>query len=122
MTVKHLQQRTPRRHAGLSSASKPVLSIDDVGDAYYETDTNIKYNWHGSGWVDEALSKSVGFGDLTVDAWGLPKMTMPYSLFHGLWTYNIPHSLWVIEENGVEKYHSYTGAESLNGALHITSN
>ena len=41
----------------------------------------------------------LGFGDLTVSAWGEPVFVQPQSLFHGLWTFDIPRSMWIVEED-----------------------
>lgn len=46
------------------------------------------------------------FGELTVDAWGVPKVSMPFSLFHGLFTFDIPASQWFIYEDQVQVYTS----------------
>jgi hypothetical protein len=55
------------------------------------------------------------FGDLTQDAWGIPKASLPHSLFHGLWTFDIPASLFFMYENGTQVYTS-TNIISENGA------
>ena len=40
--------------------------------------------------------------DITSDVWGRPKTTLDFSLFHWLWTYNIPSQLWLTFEDWVE--------------------
>lgn len=45
----------------------------------------------------------LGKGDLTLDAWGNQKTVTPYSLFHGLFTYDVPVKMWQSEVNGVEE-------------------
>ena len=60
------------------------------------------------------------FGDLTADAWGVPKVSLPYSLFHGMWTFDIPASMWFMYENGVQVYTS-TNIVSTNGAATLTT-
>jgi hypothetical protein len=49
---------------------------------------------------------ALGKGDLIVDAWGTQKVSLPYSLFHGLWTFDIPASMWFMYENGTQVYTS----------------
>lgn len=41
-----------------------------------------------------------GAGDLNLDAWGTQKVTEGISLFHGLWSFDIPPSMWFVYENG----------------------
>ena len=52
------------------------------------------------------LNVRQGFGDLTNDAWGLPKVSLPKSLFHGLFTFDIPSSQWFMFENSTQVYTS----------------
>lgn len=52
------------------------------------------------------LATAAGLGDLTIDAWGNQKVTQPISLFHGLWTFNIPLTMWFMFENGTQVYSS----------------
>jgi hypothetical protein len=55
--------------------------------------------------LDSALSSAqviLGRGDFTNDAWGNPKVTMPFSLVHGLFTFDIPSTQWLTYENGTE--------------------
>lgn len=61
------------------------------------------------------VSGTLGAGDITLDAWGIQKMSLPYSLFHGLWTFDIPRWEWLVYENGAEVVTS-TGVTSVNGA------
>lgn len=63
---------------------------------------------------------SLGEGDLTVDAWGVQKMSLPYSLAHGLYTFDVPASQWFMYENGVQVYTS-TRVTSVNGAGVVTA-
>jgi hypothetical protein len=46
------------------------------------------------------------FGDLTADAWGVPKVSVAHSVFHGLWTFDVPPRQWFMYENGVQVYTS----------------
>ena len=58
--------------------------------------------------------------DILNDAWGRPKVTNDFSLFHGLWTYNIPSQLWLLFENGSEVTSS-TEITSTDWALVVSS-
>lgn len=53
-----------------------------------------------------AAQRLLGLGDLRSDAWGIQKVSLPYSLFHGMWTFDIPASMWFTYENGVQVYTS----------------
>ena len=61
-----------------------------------------------------------GIGDLTLDAWGTPKFVHPWSLFHGMWTYDIPMSMWFMYHNGTQVYSS-SNITSVNGAARLTA-
>jgi len=63
---------------------------------------------------------SIGQGDLTTDAWGVQKVSLPFSIFHGMWTYDIPPSMWFIFENGNQVYTS-TKVASVNGAAKVST-
>jgi len=59
-----------------------------------------------------------GVGDLTIDAWGTPKFSQDHSVFHGMFTFDVPSSMWLVYEDGAEIPNSTsTGAVSTNGAL-----
>jgi hypothetical protein len=63
---------------------------------------------------------SAGAGELTVDAWGVSKISAPYSLFHGMWTYDIPNNMWFTYHNGLQVYDS-TLITSAGGAAKVTT-
>ena len=65
-------------------------------------------------------NQTLGSGDLTEDAWGIQKMSLPYSLFHGMWTFDIPASLFFMYENGTQVYTS-TNIVSTGGAAVLTT-
>lgn len=67
-----------------------------------------------------AVPVSLGTGDLTEDAWGVQKVSLPYSLFHGLFTFDIPSKMWFMYENGVQVYTS-TNIVSTDGAGVLTT-
>jgi hypothetical protein len=52
------------------------------------------------------VSGVLGSGDLTADAWGSQKVSLPFSVYHGLWTFDVPPSMWFMYENGVQVYTS----------------
>lgn len=62
----------------------------------------------------------IGTGDLTIDAWGIPKVSLPRSLFHGLFTFDIPEKMWFMYEGGTQVYTS-TSIVSTNGAAVLTT-
>jgi hypothetical protein len=61
------------------------------------------------------------FGEVTADAWGVPKVSIPHSVFHGLCTFDIPANQWFMYENSVQVYTS-TNIVSANGAAKLTAN
>ena len=63
---------------------------------------------------------TLGTGDLTEDAWGVQKVSLPYSLFHGMFTFDISPKMWFMYENGTQVYTS-TNIVSTNGAGVLTT-
>ena len=59
-------------------------------------------------------------GDLQADAWGVQKVSLPYSLFHSLFTFDIPRKSWFMYENGAQVYTS-TNIVSTDGAAVLTT-
>lgn len=57
------------------------------------TQNNIK-QWIGWNWVNS---------DIQNDAWWRKKVIEDYSLFHGMFSFDIPNKYWIIEDDGVEK-------------------
>ena len=66
------------------------------------------------------IGGSLGAGDLTLDAWGVQKVSLPYSLFHGLFTFDIPDKMWFMYEGGTQVYTS-TNIVSTGGAAVLTT-
>lgn len=64
--------------------------------------------------------RKLGEGDIITDAWGIQKVSLPHSVFHGLWTFDIPQSMWFMYENGSQVYTS-TNIVSTNGAGVLTT-
>lgn len=60
----------------------------------------------------------LGTNDLARDAWGRPKVINDNSIFHGMFTYNVPVSKWYERINGVVQT-SFTNTSSVDGALRI---
>lgn len=69
----------------------------------------------------DLCNQSLGVGGLTVDAWGIQKVSLPYSLFHSLFTFDIPQSQWFLYHGETHVYTS-TNIVSTNGAGVITAN
>jgi len=64
----------------------------------------------------------LGAGDLTLDAWGAQKVVQDRSIFHGMFTFDVPPSMWLVEEDGVEiPVTTSTRAVSVSGMLQISS-
>lgn len=87
--------------------------------------SSLQY-WNGTAWVPvnsqvDLCNQSLGEGDLTVDAWGSQKVSMPYSIFHGMWTFDIPQSMWFMYHNGTQVYTSTNIISSGGGAV-VTAN
>jgi len=68
-------------------------------------------------------NQSLGKGDLTADAWGVQKVSAVTSLFHGLFTFDVPMRQWLAWVDGVETLPANSsGAVISDGAaLKITS-
>jgi hypothetical protein len=65
---------------------------------------------------------SLGTGDLTNDAWGIQKVSLPYSLFSGMFTFDIPQTKWMMYHNGTQVYTSTNIiSENSEGVLRTTS-
>ena len=60
------------------------------------------------------------FGDITADAWGVPKVSLPRSLFHGLFTFDVPASQWFMFHGATQVYTS-TNIVSINSAGVVTA-
>lgn len=56
------------------------------------------------------------------DAWGTRKTTIDKSVFHGMFTYDVPAKMWFVRENNVEVPNSTaTGGVSEGGMLKVIS-
>lgn len=66
------------------------------------------------------IASVLGLGDMGADVWGTQRVVNDFSLYHGLWTFDIPASQWFMYENGTQVYTS-TNIVSSNGAAQITA-
>jgi len=57
--------------------------------------------------------------DLGRDAWGRPKTINDNSIFHGMFTYNVPVSTWYETLNGVLNTGAFIFSSSVDGALNV---
>jgi hypothetical protein len=67
-----------------------------------------------------AISGVLGTGDLTTDAWGAQKMSLPHSVYHGLFTFDVPPSQWFMYHGATQVYTS-TNIKSTKGAGEVTA-
>lgn len=70
--------------------------------------------------ADVSPGQSLGKGDLVTDAWGIQKISYPFSLFHGMWTYDIPPQMWFMYHNGTQVYTS-TNIVSSGGVAKVAT-
>lgn len=109
-----------------TEANRVKVATDEVGSQ----DSAVHYPIYkiASGGDGEAsliseanpLPILAGKGDLTTDAWGIQKTSSPQSIFHGLWTFDIPQSMWFMYENGTQVYTS-TNIVSNGGVAQLTT-
>jgi len=83
------------------------------------------FSAHWRDWLFNLYRCVLELGDLSniiKDSYGVIKVSNDKSVFHGLFTFDIPPSMWIIQENGVEVQNSLsTKGTSVNGHLNITS-
>jgi hypothetical protein len=63
---------------------------------------------------------NTGTNDLARDAWGRPKAIIDQSLFHGMFSYNVPVKTWYETQNGGAEL-TPTNATSVDGALSLVA-
>jgi len=66
------------------------------------------------------VNTKLGTGDLTIDAWGSPKVSLPHSIFHGLFTFDVPPSQWFMYHGTTQVYTS-TKITSVDGSLSVVA-
>ena len=68
-----------------------------------------------------AVTTNGAFGELTSDAWGIPKVSLPHSLFHGLFTFDIPAAQLFMFHGATQVYTS-SNIVSTNSAGVVAAN
>lgn len=68
-------------------------------------------------WLNR-IKADLAVGEIGKTAWGIPKVSLDNSLFHGMFTYNIPVTTWYEKLNDVV-LPSFTNCLSVDGALII---
>lgn len=84
---------------------------DDLFTSTTEGDRRIKV---------DSLSGSDAGDSLNLDAWARPKVVLDNSIFHGMFTYNVPRDTWYEMIDDVEQL-AFVSAQSVNGKLELTS-
>jgi len=69
--------------------------------------------------MSRGFVKTLGTNKLGIDAWGRQKTVQDFSLLHGVFTFNVPASIWKETFNGVEQLS--TNATSDDGKLSLLS-
>ena len=114
-TIKHQRVKVQFGDDGSAtdvSAATPL----PVTDAAILTELQLKAD------LTERQPVHVGAGDLQIDAWGNPKFVQDVSLFHGMFTYDIPQSMWLFYEDDAEVLAAAaTRATSTRGVATVTS-
>jgi hypothetical protein len=95
----------------LRATPVPISGTIDTGLVQGLTDTELRAT---------ALNVKVGTGDLTIDAWGTPKTSHPHSVFHGLFTFDVPPSQWFMYHGATQVYTS-TKITSVDGSLSVVA-
>lgn len=73
---------------------------------------------NSSGNIKAVLVDNPDYGNLQRDAWASVKVSIPHSIFHGMWSYDIPLNMWFMYENGTQVYTS-TDITSSGGAAKL---
>ena len=98
-----------------------ISEIQDESGVAYTTATFIEFYETSTG---EAAKSSItgnqimnlASNDLGKDAWGRPKVINDNSILHGMFTYNVPVSVWYETINSVVQS-TFTNCSSVDGAL-----
>lgn len=72
--------------------------------------SSLQY-FDGTAWVPvnsqvDLCNQTLGIGGITADAWGIQKVSLPFSVFHSLFTFDVPPLQWFMYESGVQVYTS----------------
>ena len=89
----------------VASVLDPVTGVDTLGVALV-------------GESSGSIAGGVGSG-INLDAWGRQKVVNDYSIFHGMFTFAVPYSMWIEEIDQVEQT-TRTNFTSASGALLCT--
>ncbi len=104
---------------GAGSSGDPFIPTNIVSGSVTTTPS-------GTVTVQQASTDNVSTGlvaganELAMDAWGKQKVINDYSMFHGIWTYNVPNVMWKELLNDVELL-AVNNATSSNSALSLIS-
>jgi hypothetical protein len=71
--------------------------------------------------ISQLRVSPLGFGDLTTDAWGSQKVSLPHSLVHGLFTFDVPQTQWFMFHGATQVYSS-SNIVSVDGTGIVTAN
>ena len=102
-------------------ASTVVLNKGGGGDrvaSVLDTETDVDILSVAVSGANSAIGGGVGSG-INLDAWGRQKVVNDYSIFHGMFTFDVPASMW-IEEVGLVEQPANTNFTSASGALLCT--
>jgi len=78
-----------------ATATGRVVYIVDTGQKYIiEPDQTLTEMSEGAVTLSSETKLILGKNDLGNDAWGRQKVVFDHSLFHGVWTFDVPNRLW----------------------------
>ncbi len=95
--VSYIAESTDIVDNKISGASSPgkIVYILDTGKKYIiEPDQTLTEMSEGMVVISPETKFILGKNDLGNDAWGRQKVVFDYSLFHGIWTYDVPNRIW----------------------------
>ena len=90
--------------------SKRTFTVQDFGPNDLLTSDQIG---------ERAVKVSTGMNALGYDAWGRGKSVADFSIFHGMFTFNVPDSMWIEEVDAVEQT-TKVNFTSVSGSLLCT--
>lgn len=90
--------------------------LDEDGNAY-TVDSFIEFYENNTG-VNSKSYSLISSNDLGYDAWGRAKTVKDISILHGMFTYNVPVTVWYETINGAVQT-TITNSTSVDGALNF---
>lgn len=96
------------------------LTDDELRATPVDVDTGLIQGLTNTELRATPVNAKLGSGDLTVDAWGSPKVSLPHSIFHGLFTFDVPPSQWFMYHGSTQVYTS-TKITSIDGSLSVVA-